>query len=437
MEVLRNALDVQFKCFDKISAQSNNETAPSDLTPIGEINRSVTENSLKYVTLPKSSNSKHARSFNPDWLTKFKWLEYSVSKDAAYCFPCRAFDITGSNEPTFVSKGFTSWKKALNKDGGFYKHETSNKHLNAMKSWHEKIQRVNNNTDVTEILCNTTLAKRRFYMQNIIDVLKFLIQNEVAIRGSWDMENHREDGIFRNLFEFQMERCEELRKCHESMPRNATYLSPDIQNELIAVMYKLTQELNVREIKAADVPAYSALVDGTKDRRFNECISIAIRYVFEGVARERLLEFATSKKFDAQTNANIILDTLKTTLQDLENLLSQCYDGANVMSGDDGGVQRIIQNILGRLIPYIHCCNHRLHLVVIAAIECIDIVCIFFENIKLIYNFFRRSKVIAIFEGTPILNLITTRWAGHKRAVNSICDNYEEVFDTLEQVSWF
>lgn len=373
-----------------ITDRSNNASDSSDLTPVNEINRAMTANSLRGVKFPKSSISKYSRSFNPAWLDKFKWLEYSVSRDDAFCFLCRAFDVNGMKEPAFTSTGYSSWKKALNTDGGFNKHEKSLSHLEATCSWNERINRHNDNNDVSEILSNTLLAKRRFYMKSVIEVLIFLIENETAMRGNWDMENHKEDGIFRNLFEFKLKDCEYLRKCQQVMPKNATYLSPDVQNDLIAIMYQLTQKYIVRDIKLADVPWYSILVDGTKDRRANECISTSIRYVFEGKPKERLLSFDTAKKFDALTNAEIILKVLKDNNLDLAHILSQCYDGANVMSGDEGGVQRIIQTLLKRLIPYVHCFNHRLHLVVIESIESINMVWLFFENVKLIYTFFRR-----------------------------------------------
>ncbi|XP_056696166.1 uncharacterized protein [Spinacia oleracea] len=41
------------------------------------------------------------RRFNPSWFKKYAWLEYSVSKDAAYCFYCYLF----KNETTKVAGG--------------------------------------------------------------------------------------------------------------------------------------------------------------------------------------------------------------------------------------------------------------------------------------------------------------------------------------------
>ena len=45
-----------------------------------------------------------------------------------------------------------------------------------------------------------------------------------------------------------------------------------------------------------------------------------------------------------------------------DNIVSQCYDGASVISGIRGGVQALLQEKLDRYVPYIHS-NHQLHLV--------------------------------------------------------------------------
>lgn len=150
--------------------------------------------------------------------------------------------------------------------------------------------------------------------------------------------------------------------------------------------------------------------------RNNEFISIVIRYVRNAKPIESLLCFETTKDFDAQTQADLLMSTLTKCSLQLNRILSQCYDGANVMSGDEGGIQRIIQRKLGRTIPYVHCFNHKLHLVVISALESNDIIRLFFETLKVIYGFFHRSKVQAVYKGSAICNLIVTRWAGHHRA---------------------
>ena len=50
----------------------------------------------------------------------------------------------------------------------------------------------------------------------------------------------------------------------------------------------------------------------------------------------------------------------------LEGLASDCFDGASVNSGWKNGTQAklTVTEKCGRFILYIHCINHRLHLVI-------------------------------------------------------------------------
>ena len=47
------------------------------------------------------------RRFQPNWFDEFKWLEYSVQKDAAYCFVCYLFKDRSKfpGEDAFVEDG--------------------------------------------------------------------------------------------------------------------------------------------------------------------------------------------------------------------------------------------------------------------------------------------------------------------------------------------
>jgi len=41
-------------------------------------------------------------------------MEYSVQKDAIFCYPCHIFAVTsGDNEETFTKTGFNNWKKVI------------------------------------------------------------------------------------------------------------------------------------------------------------------------------------------------------------------------------------------------------------------------------------------------------------------------------------
>ena len=48
------------------------------------------------IVFPSTYFSGKARSFNPAWYKQWLWLEYSVSKDAAFCYPCHMFSTSVS-----------------------------------------------------------------------------------------------------------------------------------------------------------------------------------------------------------------------------------------------------------------------------------------------------------------------------------------------------
>ncbi|CAO2834329.1 unnamed protein product [Amaranthus hypochondriacus] len=52
------------------------------------------------------------RRFNLKWFDKYKtWLEYSVEKDAAFCFACYLFKDDNVGQDSFVMDGFRNWKR--------------------------------------------------------------------------------------------------------------------------------------------------------------------------------------------------------------------------------------------------------------------------------------------------------------------------------------
>ena len=82
----------------------------------------------KLTSYPKScmggvGDNSRARCFQFAWFQQYPWLEYSQTKDAAFCFACRHFAPSGSRkESVFTTTDFRRWKKAQDSDSGFKKH---------------------------------------------------------------------------------------------------------------------------------------------------------------------------------------------------------------------------------------------------------------------------------------------------------------------------
>lgn len=384
------------------------------------------------VSFPKNKDN---RAFQPQWAKKFKWLEYSKSIDAVFCYACRQFGQfhkTNKVDPAFVGTGFSNWKMALQTGRGICRHDTSQGHLSAMSAWTDKLQRMKTNTEVSNLLTKSVLEMRRYYVTSLIEAVKYLVESEMPLRGTWSNLERVEDGNFSKLFQLFVRKDDKLKQCLGSIPSYAKYTSPQIQNELIAVMADVLREEIVEEVNSAQF--FTLFIDGTKDKHHREVVSIAVRYIRSGVPVESVLAFETCENLDAKSISELVLAALERYRIDVKKMICQCYDGANVMRGKHGGVQHYIQQSLGRTLYYVHCFNHRLHLVVIDVIDAIQMVGHFFEQIKMIYDFFQRYKVKQIYEGTQLKRLISTRWAGHFKATVAVLKNYREVIAALREI---
>ena len=136
----------------------------------------------------------------------------------------------------------------------------------------------------------------------------------------------------------------------------------------------------------------------------------------------------------AHAFTQLLLSCLASYGLDAMKILSQCYDGAAVMNGYKSGVMKRLQEILEKIIPYIHCFNHRLRLVIIDTVKQVASVKQFFEQIQMIYTAFRKPKIRKMYEGTAVKRLIDTRWTGHFQATKAVRENYAQIVATLEKV---
>ena len=75
--------------------------------------------------------------------------------------------------------------------------------------------------------------------------------------------------------------------------------------------------------------------------------------------------FTDMHELDASSLAVEIIRQLGHLGLNSSKCISQCYDGASVMSGYLAGVQTVVQCTLGHGCLYVHCYAHRLNLVLV------------------------------------------------------------------------
>ncbi|XP_065320170.1 uncharacterized protein LOC135927868 [Gordionus sp. m RMFG-2023] len=313
-------------------------------------------NQIKLNNYAKKDIHGRQRSFQKSWYRGRDWLEYSVEADAAFCFPCRKYLCNLSDE--FGQTGFRNWKNALAAKKGLLKHESSKAHLNSITIWHDKNQNINNGTEITKMLGGDQINRNQYYIKSIFDLMLFLSIQELPFRGtgSTNITDAAKDeniiyssGLFIAMFSYTIQKDPELNKIMKFIPQNAQYTSPQIQNEVISIMADMVLEHISDKYNKSEMPFFCLKADETKDALGCENLSIIIRYIFSGEIQENLIGIINLECLSAESITDCILKQLNDLNINSANIISQSYDGANVMSGRNGGVQTLLQKKLIKL----------------------------------------------------------------------------------------
>ena len=304
------------------------------------------------------------RSFRPSWLKEHPWMVYSEKVDGIFCIVCALF----SNDPSkgyLVSKPFRIWNK---------KSEKTKEHVQF--KYHQKCTELADNLKFTIEHPHTTItatidARRAANIENNRSLLKsiaravlFCGRQCIALRGDReDYDSPGNHGNFLSLLKLLAVHDDSLRR-HLQAPamRNATYVSPKTQNQLIEVMGEHIILKNiVNDVKSS--PFYSILADEVTSHNV-EHLAICVRFLDSNKdIKEEFLAFLLLQRITGAAISEAILKFLEDNNIPPSNMRGQGYDGASNMSSDVAGVQARIKET-APLATYIHCNGHCLNLVI-------------------------------------------------------------------------
>lgn len=380
---------------------------------------------------------KRDRSFQSTWYDAFSWLEYFENVDACFCYPCQMFSKGSTKEKTFVETGFSNWKTAMESGKGLKKHEQSEVHIRAMASWKEKEFREKRGQTVQNLI--QVKPEYKIWLKTVFNTTKYLVANGLSFRGheeNTDFDNKMSGGLYLNTFaDLLFVQDPHLQEIATKLPSTAKYTSPEIQNEVIETLADIVRETVAKECKEAEL--FTLMMDGTTDSNHREMEGIALRYWNN--CSGGMVEHVLDVKFTDDRTAKGLMDIAKTTLADehgislIDGLVSNTFDGASVMSGAKGGLQQLVQQHCGRDIPYIHCLNHRLALVIKDTLSNILELSDFFQLNQDLYNFFKIPQIDKLYEGLTLKKLITTRWDGYFSSLKVISKCLEDISTTLKK----
>ena len=403
------------------------------------------------VAFPLTYFSGKRRSFNPAWFASYTWLEYSVKNDACYCYPCRVFGSTGggsSSRPVqvFTVSGFRNWKHATGKTGSLSVHDTCSSHRHAMVAW-DCFKATANSGTIGDQLGNARadqVRRNRHYIRTIAAVLLLCARQDIALRGHRESSDSLNRGNFLEILMLVANHDDIVKRQLVDNPKNATYVSPSIQNALLNVMGCIIRKKVASAVQSATY--FSILADETKDLSKQEQLTIVLRYVdvHSCIIHESFLSYVHAKSLTASSLSSYILSILSEYGLDTKWIVSQGYDGASIMSGKLTGVQQRIKDVAPQA-TYVHCQAHCLNLVLVDCAKNVPEADEFFQLLQAIYVFMSCSKAHEVYismqmelhpdkQVRQMKRLSDTRWACRYEAVDTTCCTYDSILACLEEI---
>ncbi|XP_021726139.1 zinc finger MYM-type protein 1-like [Chenopodium quinoa] len=399
------------------------------------------------------------RRFNVTWFDKYEWLEYSVEKDAAFCFVCYLFtdkvDYSLVVNDSFIKGGFRGW----NKTGRF------DVHVGGIGSFHNQANEkysmfINPKTSVAESLCTYSKEAKLQYKSRLtysLKCIRFLLNQGLACRGHNESEESWNRGNFLALLTWFSENNSEVAKVVlGNAPGNNRMTSPLIQKELINCCAKETTRLLIDDIGD---DYFGILADESSDVSQKEQMALCLRYVNnKGKINERFLGIVHVKDTTALSLKSAIESLLMEYSLSLSRVRGQGYDGASNMRGEINGLKTLIMNETKQAY-YIHCFAHQLQLTLVAVAKDNDDCIWLFDQLAILLNIIgvscKRREMIREIQSQHILQALElgeiesgqglnqehglgrpgdTRWGSHYKTVSNVTALYATIVKVLEKI---
>ncbi|KAG2567586.1 zinc finger MYM-type protein 1-like isoform X1 [Panicum virgatum] len=397
------------------------------------------------------------RRFVPDWFHQFRWLEYSVQKDTAFCFVCYLFKhkLNSSGGDAFVTTGFRNW----------HMKSRITKHCGSVNSFHNMAQEKYNlfitpKRSIVEKFATINENDKADYMSRLsysIQCAKYLLRQGLASRGHDESENSLNKGNFKELLNMLAKNFEEVgRVVLKNAPKNCKMTSPEIQRQIANCCAKETTKLLMEDLGGN---YFAILADESSDVYQNEQLALCLRYVDKkGRVVERFLGIVHVESTTSLTLKIAIEKLLMEHNLSWSMVRGQGYDGASNMKGHVNGLKKLIMDECPSAF-YVHCFAHQLQLSLVAVAkenpDCIW----FFDQVRFLLNLIgnsckkaqmlREAQAQRILEALEFDDIQTgkglnqemglgrpgdTRWGSHYKTVMHLLSLYPSIRKVLTKV---
>nr|XP_054592229.1 zinc finger MYM-type protein 1-like [Nothobranchius furzeri] len=296
------------------------------------------------------------------------WLMYSESKDCIMCFCCSLF--RDRDKITQLSgDGFNNWKNVA---AHLKQHERSTEHITNMQTWHALLHKLQTNTAIDQVnqdLIAFEVNRWKEILKRLLAIVNHLAERNLAFRGHseklFESGNENFLGQVELMAQFGPVMQDHLRRIQKKEISDS-YLSKDIQNELISLVAKCTTDAVVERMKRAKY--YAVIMDCTPDLSHKEQLSVVLRIVncelSKGVSvHEHFVGFLQAHDTTGKGLCESFLGHLEKLDLDLSNCRGQSHDNGSNMQGKKQGVQKRVLELNSKALC-VPCGSHTLNLII-------------------------------------------------------------------------
>ena len=330
-------------------------------------------------TLITKSYTKSNKTFNllykKSWLDQYSWHVYSPHLNGGLCNVCVVFDDPDvKNRGIFVKKAFQDRSKPekVKEHNNLQYHQAA---VLKAEKFQENYEGVSHGVDYDSNK-EFKFKENQHILQQTIEAVLLCGEQGIPLRGHREQDINYIDeirqrppnqGNFIAIIKAFAKYDEKLRNHFLTGPRNAQYLSPQIQNDIIGSISEFVRD-RIRGTLNDHVYC-SVIADEVTDRHGNkEIILVCLRFL-QTIGKKVIVQesFLDSNHMSGRATgkyiAEHIINILKKHEININNCRGQAYDGATIMSSDIKGAQSYIKKIEPKA-AYAHCRNHVLNLAI-------------------------------------------------------------------------
>ncbi|XP_016581769.1 zinc finger MYM-type protein 1-like [Capsicum annuum] len=165
-----------------------------------------------------------------------------------------------------------------------------------------------------------------------IDVVQFLLNQGLALRGHDESESSLNKGNFLKVLSWLADRCDDIKPyVLEKAPKNNKMISHDIQKDIVTACKIETIKAISKDL---DGDYFALLVDESRDVSRKEQMTICLRYVEKReFVMETFIGLVHVKDTSVLSLKKAIVDVLAHHSLTLAYVRGQCYDEVSNMKG--------------------------------------------------------------------------------------------------------